>query len=110
MKNVMLWRLVVLFSAITMCGLICTGEDDELTLEPRPYDGSDLRIDGYYYRFFDAGLIQVYFFYRNGVILHGGDFKAEKLSEKEEMYRNGQFYNITQNSRKYLIFMLLSLY
>lgn len=67
-------------------------EDDKLTLERRPYDGNELRLDGYYYHIMQTGHWRVYFLYRNGIILDGGDILPSELQLHEEMYRNGQHY------------------
>ena len=63
-------------------------EDDELTLERRPYVGDELRIDGLYYTVEEnmyGDLYTVYFFYRNGVVRYGGS------SNDPEFYRGNGF-------------------
>ena len=46
--------------------------DDKLTLERRDFLGNQLRIDGYYYFMTEDNLHYTYFFYENGIIIHGG--------------------------------------
>ena len=47
-------------------------KDEELTIERQPYNGHELRLDGYYYRMLEGDILDTYFFYRNGVLIYGG--------------------------------------
>jgi hypothetical protein len=69
------------------------GKDDELSIQKKPYDGNELRLDGYYYDNYIDDYIQIYFFYRNGVILDGGNKRVSELNEREEEFKNGTFYS-----------------
>ena len=46
-------------------------KDENLNLEKLPYDGKELRLDGYYYFLQDGRIYSTYFFYKNGVIING---------------------------------------
>jgi hypothetical protein len=49
-------------------------KDEELTIVKSPYEGNQLRIDGYYYSVnkFANDIASSYFFYKDGTIIHGG--------------------------------------
>ena len=59
--------------------------DDELSLEKRPYQGDEFRLDGYYYiqASFNSEFGDAYFFYRDGVCLHIGGW-SETLEELDD--------------------------
>lgn len=82
---------VILLSLFINCSWM-NNESDKLTLERIPYNGNELKLFGYYHMLDNDGLMTVYFLYQNGMILHADDFSPSKLSEKEEVYRNGQYY------------------
>lgn len=97
-------KILLLLGLVELSGIIgCIDnfkvEDDELTLTKQPYQGNSLRVDGYFHRSTASGNLQVYFLYRNGILLHGGDFDPEKLATKEEMYRNGEYFNLVDEYR-----------
>ena len=50
--------------------LLSSCKDDELTLQRMPYDGDELRLDGYYHR--KNPNLEIYFFYSNGIVRYGG--------------------------------------
>jgi len=92
MKNLILSILVMLF---TQC---INGDDDLLSLSLAPYNGYQIRIDGYYYQVgYDGKTINsVYFFYRNGIFMSTGG--AEPSLEKMDEYITRHF--IKDNSYK----------
>jgi len=74
--------IVVLISNYS-CALFC--KNDKLSLPKQPYNGNELRIDGYYYNIYYEQKIRTYFFYNDGTLLHDGaghDF--DKLDEYEQ--------------------------
>lgn len=77
--------LPILTSCIEM-----VGEDDKLSITKRPYLGSDLRFDGYYYRELN-GYLTVYFLYRDGTVLYASTFTANELESQEDQYRSVQW-------------------
>ena len=81
------------------CIFITTGckkgwRDDKLSLDRTDYNGSELRIDGYYYQEKDGEFYSLYFFYKNGVLQDlGGGYTPSELSELESKIKNGTFDN-----------------
>lgn len=74
MKIISFIILPCLFLSLVNCRLII-GEDDKLHLKWQDYDGSELRVDGYYYtesRNSQGKIYPRYFFYRDGVIRYVG--------------------------------------
>ena len=64
-------------------------EDDVLSLPKQTYSGNQLRIDGYYYsRYGVPEYADVYFFYKDGIVLHGGTFPYTEVMKKETEYKN----------------------
>jgi hypothetical protein len=73
--------------------------DKELTLPLVSYSGVDLSLDGYYFEFQNEQY-EIFFLYRNGVILYGGSgITIAELSEFEGRYSNGQFYESAKDSK-----------
>jgi len=70
-------------------------QHDKLHLEKRDYDGTELRIDGYYYDEYgsDVKYLGAIFFYQNGVILNGGAFEKNRVEEVENYYKNNPLYD-----------------
>ena len=75
-------------------------EDDELTMDRMPFDGNELRLDGYYYENRDIidgkQWIHINFFYGNGIMLNGFAMKIEDIGIKEEEFRNGKFHEFVK--------------
>jgi hypothetical protein len=68
MKKIFFYFLL-LFSCYS-CEKLIVYKD--FILKKTPYTGNELRMDGYYYRYFDCGgnnCIAAYCFYRNGILL-----------------------------------------
>src|SRR5690606_18467830 len=88
MKKIILIILVVgLIVSVSCCRGMFT--DEELTLQREVYIGNELKIDGYYYYFVpETNRTVIWFFYRNGVVLHGGTYMSVDFDEIEaEMVR-----------------------
>lgn len=68
-------KKITLLACVTLLVSLVSCEkwlyDDELTLKQQPYYGNELRTDGYYYYMNHGELLDTYFLYRNGVIIHG---------------------------------------
>ncbi|GAB1415280.1 hypothetical protein MASR2M117_06860 [Paludibacter sp.] len=66
--------LIITISIIMLIGACCNElfSDDKLTLERKAYNGTELRIDGYYYHIsaIDGRIISIVFFYENGVLFY----------------------------------------
>ncbi len=73
----------------------CRGErwDDKLILPLQNYDGSQLKIDGYYYSESPEGRLSILFFYCNGTSLYGGSPLTSEIIAKELSFANGEYYN-----------------
>lgn len=83
MKKIILIILVVgLIISISCCRGMFT--DEELTLQRKVYTGNELKIDGYYYYIVpESNRTVIWFFYRNGVVLHGGTYMSVDFDEIE---------------------------
>ena len=71
--------------------------DDTLSINKKPYTGSQLRTDGYYYNEYVPGYLTVYFFYRDGILLYGNSFPEAELKNQEEKYRDGKHYTFSKD-------------
>jgi hypothetical protein len=89
--------VVILFTQFVSCQMFF-GEDDKLTLRRKPYDGSALKLDGYYYQSYqDGNMVDIYFLSRNGVIINAGAFEANKLDLYERKFSDTAFVNKLRN-------------
>lgn len=70
-------------------------ETETLCSNSTIYDNVDLRTDGYYYLPFndEDGTREIFFFYKNGVMLYGGITTTTELENEEQRYMNGDYYN-----------------
>jgi len=59
-------RFILFFLILSSC-MSCCREDDLLRNTREDYIGDDIRIDGFYYSFFQGEIHNVLFLYRNGV-------------------------------------------
>jgi hypothetical protein len=94
MKTVLL--CLFLSSVMPSCKKTGLFQDDELYLSKQYYTGNKLRIDGYYYFNYtnnSTEYVDVYFLFKNGIILSGGSGLQSELPEKEERFQNGTFDN-----------------
>ncbi len=69
-------------------------KSSEFELIKEPYLGEGLRIDGYYYRMYfndntNHEAVEVYFLYRDGVLLYGGDKDFDSFTQIEDLYNQG---------------------
>ncbi len=89
------------------CGILTPGDED-FSFERTPYTGNEFRLDGYYYQVWSKGTndrnetdLNIFFFYRNGVVLKGGSCILSELPKKEEEFKNGAYYALVRNSKLY---------
>jgi len=79
-------------------------KDDELSLRRREFNGSELRLDGYYFFKYPAEdgayRYDVYFFYQNGIVLYGETPLETNLEAKENQYRSGRLFSTAQKIRQ----------
>jgi hypothetical protein len=86
----------ILYYGIFALAFGCSSSDEAIRLQRMDYIGNELRTDGYYFSEFDSGGVlanQIYFFYKNGVILYGFSPKLSETQIIEDRYRNGEFYD-----------------
>jgi hypothetical protein len=59
--------------------------DDNLTLKRVDYKGNELRIDGYYYCYFEkTDITVIYFLFRNGIIRNTGGYSRYNEDNREQ--------------------------
>ena len=84
---------VILGLLVVSCQMFF-GEDDKLTLQREPYNGSLLKLDGYYYQtYLDGKMVEIYFLNKNGVIINAGAFEKTKLDFYEMKLSDSVFVN-----------------
>lgn len=96
--------LIILMSIVVFASCRKIIENDqELTLNIQPYTGNQLRVDGYYYWTSEDNegneAFQIFFFYRNGVLLSGGFPLAADLADQEEEFANGEYYDHVKDDK-----------
>ncbi len=91
MKTKSFFTIIIILTFFS-CKLFET-EYDEFTLKKQNYTGNELRIDGYYYREFesDCQSLKIYFLYRNGIILRGGNPCIDEIGIRENEFSNGEW-------------------
>ncbi|MFW5762497.1 MAG: hypothetical protein ACOCXH_16100 [Cyclobacteriaceae bacterium] len=74
----------------------CEKLNDEITLKKEPYQGSNLKINGYYYRYItDSSKVSPLFLYRNGVAIT--EFAQINKNKLEEKIKTGEYYNLIKD-------------
>jgi hypothetical protein len=65
--------VAIVFFALASCGKVFDEwfYTKKLTLDRKPYNGNELRTDGYYYYMNEGEVFDSYILYKNGVIIHG---------------------------------------
>ena len=86
--------LILVLSA--SCAKIVTWDD--LSLQKIPYNGNQLRVDGYYYQIEDDMYNSAYCLYRDGCLLNMGGY--ESSLEKMDYYIEQEFFNKSYASKK----------
>ncbi len=82
---------IILFLIICMfcsCFKTIEQEDDKLPYSPVPYNGKELRIDGYYYNSFDGNVSDIFFLYQNGVFCNYGFFDTDNFEKIDTELRD----------------------
>ena len=90
--------IVMTMFLLGMGGCTKWREDEELTLPKQPYTGNELRTDGYYFQDGETAII-VMFLYEDGTMIHAGSIPVQEIPQKEEMFKNGEFYNHIKNNK-----------
>ncbi|MCK5742350.1 MAG: hypothetical protein KAH48_09040 [Chlorobi bacterium] len=101
-KKLLIPALLILLAFLTYSCEGIFGEDDEFTMDRRPYYGDQLRLDGYYYFYYDYDedrqTIHVEILFNNGVIVNGYSMGLVDVNRREQEYRDGTFYNSVKNT------------
>ena len=86
MKRIELFMSIfVVLSGIFLCSCDKLFPDDKLILKRVDYTGSELRMDGYYYCYFEnTDITVVYFLYRNGILRSAGGYSGYILDDIEK--------------------------
>lgn len=81
----------------------CNCDDDELSLTRMEYIGTELRTDGYFYSEIDTAepWVDIYFFYKNGVILYGESPSISQIPNFEIDYASGDYHNRVKDIKYY---------
>jgi hypothetical protein len=85
---------IIIFSMFS-CSKILT--DDIIGIERKINTSTLLEIEGYYSYEYIKDNYDIYFLFKNGIILYGFSPSKEDLIEYELKYRNGEFYKNIQN-------------
>jgi hypothetical protein len=93
--------LIIMILLISSCGTCLSPEDEAFSIKRIDYTGNQLKINGYYYIVFradtkDEDQVQIYFFYRNGII------QDEGLNDRKDslIYESMFIEPIFQKSKK----------
>jgi hypothetical protein len=81
----------------------CIKDDDELTIFKTPFNDNTLKTNGYYYRNWNVNsrsMVDIFFLYKDGVLLYGSTNDSISVNAVEEMFRSGEYYN-NSFDRKY---------
>lgn len=95
--------LLALILFLTSCESCKETQTEALCSNSTVYDNNDLRTDGYYYLPFNDtdGSKEIFFFYKNGVMLYGGIWTALELVNKEQLFMNGDYYSSIRTNVNY---------
>ena len=97
-----LYKLILLIGLCVLATCKRLSENDEhLTIPLQPYSGTELKTNGYYYHVSEDNIgntaYEIYFLYRNGVLLYGGSPLLSDLPERESNYANGTYHAQANN-------------
>ena len=100
-SKTMIYLLLIIISMVSNCKKDNPLKDDELSIKKMDYTGNQLKIEGYYYYEYKdvQNYIDVYFLFRNGIILYGSTFKKSELSTKETEYQTAEWQSIVKKSK-----------
>lgn len=107
MKKILKAFFIIAYIALLFMESCIKWEDEPLTIKKKPYEGLELRTDGYYYNMEDDKIWYTYFFYRNGVLLYGAgtDTLDDNLDKYDEWFVSEAFLEyIKTNKRRWGLF------
>ena len=79
--------LFLLISSLSVFMSCCSKifPDEKLSMQRKDYNGNELRIDGYYYCYFEkTDITVIYFLFRNGIIRHAGGYSRYFEDNREQ--------------------------
>ena len=79
--------LFVLTISLSMLMSCCSSlfPDEKLSMQRKDYLGSELRMDGYYYCYFEkTDITSIYFLFRNGIIRCAGSYSRYNEDNREQ--------------------------
>lgn len=85
MKNLLI--LFLIMSLFSCCGKFSVSKSDSLTMIKRPFNGNQLRIDGYYYQLYNNQYFDAMIFYQDGTIITPGGVK-ESIEDMDNYITN----------------------
>ena len=70
-------------------------KDSALSIRPTSFYGFNFKTSGYFYRSFksDVPRVEIFFFYKNGVVLYGEAPSKSQLEFHEESFKDGSFHD-----------------
>lgn len=102
MNRIMKTIVVIICALLLLGGCDKWPKDEELTLVKEPYNGNELRLDGYYYHSdtCDNHIFGSYFFYRNGVVLCGPGTPRDASDHFEFLEQGFAADYFTENNKR----------
>ena len=96
-KNTSIFSLLL---TLLLAGCILLERDEEdLTFQKSPYNGVELKLNGYYYE--DDSIpgdnVPVYFFYNNGIVICAGGYSRTDFEEMEKEIAKREFIEKSKN-------------
>jgi hypothetical protein len=89
----MRFLLSIFLLFLCSCKTCKEGREDELCSDLQWNESNALRLDGYYYReYSDPPRREIFFLYKNGVMMNGGLVNLDELTAVEASYANGIYY------------------
>ena len=107
MKKILKVFLITVFMTLLFMESCIKWEDEPLTIVKKPYEGMELRTDGYYFNMEDGKIWYTYFFYRNGGLLYGAgtDTLDDNLDKYDDWFVSEAFLDyIKTNKRRWGLF------
>jgi hypothetical protein len=93
---------VAILALYSSCSKDKIWKDDDLSIQRADYNGTELKTNGYYFnKWGDPEINSIYFFYSNGVLLKGGSPYVNDISQREQDFKNGVYYEFAKKT-KYL--------
>jgi hypothetical protein len=94
-------NFILLICTLTSCQKCKDDDPDQLCSNKTPLSFGSLRTDGYYFRQIDEAPArrEILFLYNDGVLLYGGMVYMEDLSQKEQEYSSGDYYNFAKTNQ-----------